>query len=76
MDERCNEYNRRFINALDDGKKMLPVRGNCIQLRKEERRRRKEKEKKEKRLRRLRLMDELLSESQRRKHKNKPGKYR
>ncbi len=46
MDKRCNVYSRRFIDALDDGKKMLPVRGNCIQLRKEERRRRKEEEKK------------------------------
>ena len=76
MDERYNEYSRRFIDALNNRDKKLPVRGNCVQLRKEERRRRKEEEKEEKRLRRLRRRDELLRESQRRNHKDKQGKRR
>ena len=76
MDKRCNVYSRRFIDALDDIGKMLPARGNYIRLWRERQRRRRKDEEEERRLRYLRRRAELLRESQRRNHMDKPGKYR
>ena len=72
MDKRYDVYSRRFIDALNNGDKTLPPRGNCIQLWIEQRRQREELEREKRRLQYLRRRNELLRKSQ----KDKPGKYR
>ena len=67
MDERCNVYSRRFIDALDKRDEMLPPRGNYIRLWRAEQLQRKQREKEERVLQYLSRRDGLLRKSRRKR---------